>query len=192
MTGITPIRVRWLVAAMLLGSGLSAQIGGALQQEDDLRAALVIGFARFTEWPAGQREGPLVIGVLGHAGTVASMEKVAEGKSVNGRPVVVRVLRSAAQAPGCHIVYVGRLQGVRLADVMKELLAGDSKPARLLIGEDDRFLAASGAVHLFEEDGRMSFEANLTALQQVNLTISPKLLRLGYTIRGTKRGREKP
>lgn len=86
MTFLTPIRRRWLVVALLLGTGLHAQVGGVLQQEDDLRAALVLGFARFTEWPAAQREGPLVIGVLGHAGIVASMEKVAAGKSVNGVP----------------------------------------------------------------------------------------------------------
>jgi hypothetical protein len=189
---LTPIRRRWLTVALLLGTGLHAQVGGVLQQEDDLRAALVLGFARFTEWPAGQREGPLVIGVLGHGGIVASMEKVAAGKSVNGRPVTVRPLRTAAQAAGCHIVYFGRLQGLKLADALKEMLASESRPARLLIGEEDRFLSAGGAVHLFEEDGRMSFDANLDALQHANLTISSKLLRLGYTTRDNKRGRTKP
>lgn len=192
MIPLTPIRLRWLVAAMLLGSSLSAQVGGVLQQEDDLRAALVLGFARFTEWPAAQREGPLLIGVLGHPGIVSSMEKVAAGKSVNGRPITVRPLRTAAQAAGCHIVYFGRLQGSKLADALKEMLAGEARPARLLIGEDDRFLSAGGAVHLFEEDGRMSFDVNLDALQQANLTISSKLLRLGYTTRDNKRGRPKP
>jgi hypothetical protein len=192
VTLLTPIRLRWLALALLLGSSLQAQVGGVLQQEDDLRAALVLGFARFTEWPAAQREGPLVIGVLGHPGIVASMEKVAAGKVVNGRPVIVRPLRSGVQAAGCHIVYFGRLTGMRLADLLKEMLTAEARPSRLLIGEDDRFLAAGGAVHLFEEDGRVSFDANLDALQQANLTISSKLLRLGYTSRDNKRGRTKP
>ena len=192
MTRLIPIWLRWLAAVLLLGGGLQAQVGGVLQQEDDLRAALVLGFARFTEWPASQREGPLVIGVLGHAGIVASMEKVAHGKYVNGRPVVVRPLRSGAQAAGCHIVYFGRLQGLRQTDVLKEVAAAEPRPARLLIGEDDRFLAAGGAVYLFEEDGRVSFDANLDALQHANLTISSKLLRLGYTSRDNRRGRTRP
>ena len=106
---------------------------------------------------------------------------------MTGRP-----LRTAAQAPGCHIVYFGRLQGLKLADALKEMLAGEPRPARLLIGEDDRFLSSGGVVHLFEEDGRISFDANLDALQQANLTISSKLLRLGYTTRNNKRGRTKP
>jgi hypothetical protein len=180
------IRGICLMAAILLaGEGAVAQTGGLgqLQQEEDLRAALVLGFARFTEWP-GPREGAIVIGVYGRASLAAALERVSAGKTVNGRSVQVRQLRAGSPSAGCSILYYGRLPGPKLKEAMAE-----PRGAVLTIGEDDRFLGAGGAVYLFEEDGRISFEANLAALQAASVTISSKLLRLGYTTGAGRRGR---
>jgi hypothetical protein len=184
-----PFRLPRLAATLFLAVSASAQIGGGqAPPEDELRAALVLGFARFTEWPT-PHEGAIVVGVLGHPAIAEALERVAAGKTVNGRPVAVRALRAASQAPGCHIVYFGRLPGSKLADAVRDARAGDPKSALLTIGEDDRFLTAGGAVYLFEEDGRINFEVSLSALQKANVSISSKLLRLGYTTRETRRGR---
>ena len=181
-------RLLRLAAAIFLASGAEAQIGGdgPMRQEDDLRAALVLGFARFTEWPVGP-EGPVVIGVLGRPAMAVALERMAVGKTVHGRGVVVKLLRQPAQIAGCHIVYIGRLPGPLLTEAMGEALG-----TVLTIGEEDRFVAAGGAVHLFEEDGRMSFEVNLAALRSINVAISSKLLRLGYTSGAIRRGRGAP
>jgi hypothetical protein len=187
-----PIRPHQLTAALLLAFTASAQIGGGqAPQEDELRAALVLGFARFTEWPA-PRDGAIVVGVLGQPAIAGALERVAAGKSVNGRPVSIRTLRLASQAAGCHIVYFGRLPGAKLAEAVRDARAADPKAPLLTIGEDDRLLSAGGAVYLFEEDGRISFEVSLPALQSANVSISSKLLRLGYTTRENRRGRSTP
>lgn len=180
---------RLICLAAFVASAISGQtpVGARqLQQEDDLRAALVLGFARFTEWP-GTRDGPLVIGVIGRPGIAAALERLSQGKPVNGRSVVVRQLRQPAQPAGCHIVYFGRLPGARLAEVL-----GEVRGEVLTIGEDDRLLNAGGAVQLFEEDGRISFEVRLPALHAANLTISSKLLRLGYTSGAGRRAKGTP
>jgi hypothetical protein len=170
-----------LLAALSLAGAAEAQVGG--QQEDGLRAALVLGFARFTEWPV-LREGPIVIGVVGRPSMAAALEQAAAGKMVNGRAVTVKLLRQPLQLTGCHIVYFGRLPGPKLAEALAA-----PREAVLTIGEEDKFLPAGGAVYLFEEDGRMSFEVSLAALQSANVVISSKLLRLGYTSGAGRRAR---
>jgi hypothetical protein len=133
------------------------------------------------------RDNPIFIGVVQHPGIAAALERAATGKSINGRPVVVRPVRAAGQAAGCHIVYFGRMPAPRLAEAFREAPA-----SALTVGEDEHFLATGGAVHLFEEDGRISFEVNLTAMQAAGVVISSKLLRLGYTQRVPARKKAAP
>jgi hypothetical protein len=184
-----PIRVRrrwasiWLAIALVWPDDLTGQAS----PEDELRAALVLGFARFSEWPL-TREGPLVISVWGRPGMATALERVAAGKFLNGRPVVIRPVRGPGQAAGSHILYVGRLPGQKLAEALAEARSSGI----LTLGEEERFLASGGCVYLFEQDGRMSFEVNLTALQAVSVTISSKLLRLGYTSGGVRRTKGMP
>ena len=65
-------------------AALQTHIGYAdqLQHEDDLRAALVLGFARFSEWPVA-RDGPIIIAVVGRPAMAAALERVSAGKVVN-------------------------------------------------------------------------------------------------------------
>lgn len=181
MTRYRPIRLLWLLATLFLADGVGGQVGGP--QEDGLRAALVLGFAHFTEWPA-TKDGPIVIGVAGRPAMAAALEQAAAGKSVNGRAVLIKMLRPPFQLTGCHIVYFGRLPAPRLAEALTS-----TGEAVLTIGEEDRFLAAGGAVYFFVEDGRMSFEVRMDALQSAKVVISSKLLRLGYTSGAVRRGR---
>jgi len=181
------------IALVGLIAALQTQIGGAsqLHHEDDLRAAQVLGFARFSEW-AVTREGPIIIAVAGRPALAEALERVSAGKMVNGRPIQIRQVRQPAQAAGAHILYFGRTSGLRLSEAIQEARAPDIKWPILTIEEEDRFLASGGAVHLFEEDGRMSFEVSLAALQAVNVSISSKLLRLGYTSGANRRTRAAP
>lgn len=188
MTLRSPIRTIRLAALVAIATCWSAQLPAQPQQEDELRAGLILGFARFTEWPVPQREGPIVVCVVGHPRLAAALERISAGKLINGRSASVRQPKTAPFSAGCHILYVGRLPGAKAAAVIRE----SAVTGLLLIGEDDKLQAAGAAVQLFEEDGRMSFEVNLSALQGANLSISSKLLRLGYTTRDTRRGRVTP
>ena len=50
-----------------------------------------------------------------------------------------------------------------------------------------RFLSRGGHIGLFQEEGRFSFEANVDELKRIGLTVSSKLLRLGYVRHGLAR-----
>ena len=75
--------------------------------------------------------------------------------------------------------------------MLQEVLLATANSGLLTIGEDERFLQSGGTIHLFEDDGRMSFEVQMSTLSQIKLNISSKLLRLGYTVGNERRGRVK-
>lgn len=163
---------------------------GQLSQEEDLKAALLVSFVRFTSWPAGSSpDAPIVIGVVGLPELQQSIFKMANGKQAQGRPIQVRGVRYPADVRQCHLVYYGALSGRKLDELLE--------PARgltmLTIGESDKFLDAGGVVQIFQEDGRLSFEVRMPTLQKSNLPVSSKLLRLGYTSgQGRGGGRVRP
>jgi hypothetical protein len=147
-----------------------------------------MSFARFTDWPASRLETPLTIGVLGDYELLAILGRMTAGKSIQGRAIQVRSPRSTAELRSFHVLYTGTVENKKL----DEYLAAARQGAVLTVGESPRFISSGGIVRLFQEDGRLSFEVNLSALAHTGLNISSKLLRLGYTIRDPGSVRQKP
>ncbi len=166
---------------------------GQLSREEDLKAALLLSFVRFTEWPNGTgADAPIVIGILDQPELYNSMMRMAIGKSVQGRPIQVRGIRHAADQKLCHVVYLGLLSSNKL----EEQLSVSRESSILTIGDGERFHQAGGIIQVFTEDGRLSFSVDLRRLGATKLNISSKLLRLGYVVRnqhsGTSGGRTHP
>lgn len=151
-----------------------------VSREEDLKAALLLSFVRFTEWPSSTgAEVPIVIGILGEPELYNSMSRIAAGKSAQGRQIQVRGIRKPGEQKLCHVVYLGSLSGSKL----EEHLAVSRETSILTIGEGDKFHQAGGIIQLFIEDGRLSFSVHLWRLGQTKLSISSKLLRLGYKVK---------
>ena len=151
-----------------------------LSREEDLKAALLWSFVRFTEWPsASAAETPIVIGIVEQPELYNSMVRITIGKSVQGRPIQVRWIRHLADEKLCQVVYLGTLSGKNL----EAHLSVARETSILTIGEGERFHQAGGIIQLFTEDGRLSFSVDLGRLGHTKLSISSKLLRLGYTVK---------
>lgn len=191
-TIVGPGRIQYLNRAVAALAAVTVALAQTSRPDEDQRAALLLGLARFSEWPAARGHGlpqgaRVAICVLQQAGVTDALERAVAGRPIQGRPVVVRPIRGAGQAAGCHILYLGRTPGARLAEALHEAPA-----TALTVGEDETFLAAGGAVRLFDEDGHVSFEVNLPALQTAGVSISSKMLRLGHTQRVPARRKAAP
>jgi hypothetical protein len=168
------------VAGTLLAVRLAAS-----EPEDELKAATVLSFLRYSEWPAAPAgASSLTVGVLGRPTLLLTFRKALEGKSVENRPVKVMELPAEPGPACCHIVF---LASERPADLKSGLALARSMHA-LTIGEADQFLELGGAINLLIIDGRMSFEVNREALERSGIAISSKLLRFGQ-IRTAGKGR---
>ena len=154
----------------------------ASEPQDELKAAVVLTFLRYSEWPEPAARGPLTVGVVGRPSLRLKLKTVLEDRQVNDRPVLVRELRPPFDPKCCQVVYVA----TNKLPEMEEALAGVHGHGPVLtIGESERFLEIGGMVNLTLVDGHMSFVVNLDAVDRAGVQISSRLLRLG-TVKGKR------
>ncbi len=140
-----------------------------------IKAAFLSKFGDFVEWPPAAFAGagePFVIGVLGAAALVAELERVAAGRTVQGRPITVRRLEKEDKLEGLHVLFIGEDQRERLPKVLGEA-AGR---ALLTVTEVPEPLAAGSMINFVSEAGRVRFDIALPPAERSRLRISARLL----------------
>lgn len=170
--------------AVLAAAGLGSAVALAMPPgEYQIKAAYLLNFARYVEWPAARLASgmPLRLCVVGRdpfGGALAGVE----GRQVNGHEVRVRQVDGAEQAADCHIVFIADSEERRLG----VLLRGLAVRSVLTVSDIDGFAEAGGAIGLVVEDERVRFDINQAVLLRDGLRASSQLLRLGRSVFGLK------
>lgn len=166
-----------LIAAAWLGAWACA--GQAQVSADEVKAAFLYNFARFTEWPGKlQPARELVIGVVGAPGIEAQLHAIAAERNRAPR-LSVRALAPEAPLSGVHIVYVGSAQAGGL-----EALVRQARRHHVLVVSDAPGALARGAVINFVAlDQRVRFEISLAAAEMTGLRLSARLLSVAMRVR---------
>ncbi len=173
-------RFAFLAALCLGGSlGWTATPPGEYQ----IKAAYLLNFARYVEWPAARLPSgaTLRLCVLGRdpfGGALAGLE----GRLVNGHEVRVRQMDSIEPAVDCHLVFVADSEERRVGPILRGLAAHGV----LTVSDIDGFAEAGGGIGLVVEDSRVRFDINQAALLRDGLRASSQLLRLGRNVIGLR------
>jgi len=185
-----PVTVRRWVAGLLALSLGVAPVGAGAQQAEAVRAAFVLNFLKFAEWPAATRADSstaLVIAAVGDDAQSAALLAGLNGKEIQGRRIEVRVFRDAEQwrreGAGSQALFITPAAPAAWQELRAEI-AG--QPV-LTICEAPGFCAQGGMLNLYEEDNRIRFEANPAAADHAGLKLRSTLLTLA-TIVKTKGG----
>ncbi len=170
------------VAAALLSLFCLIGDGAAQEQmhEYSVKAALVLNFARFTQWPvqAPPADEPLGLCILGKKALAPAFLGI-DGKTVNGRPLHVSFAEGPEEIPACNILFLTRDFEKMTPDEIFTLL-GD-RPV-LTVGETPEFIAAGGMINLFEKNNRLRFEVNPGTIRRHGLKLSSRLLKLAIIV----------
>jgi len=166
----------WLSASFLLCSA-SAAFGQAL--EYDVKAAFLLNFTKFIEWPPSAFPGssaPFAICILGKDPFGGALDAVVAGETVNGHPLIVRRLTEKPPAQSCQILYTG--------EPVKEAAQtlGSVGPGMLTVGEGDAFLRGGGMVAFVTENRRVRFDINRSAAEAAGLKLSSRLLNVARSV----------
>ena len=174
-----------LLASLVLSGSLYHVALAASDPADELKAAIILSFLRYTEWPSSvATDNALTVGVLGPPSLIEGLRRVLDGKAVDNRLVKVLEIQAEWDTRCCRAVYLATGK----PDEIKQALGPAAGGHVLTIGESKRFLELGGAVNLRVVDGRMSFEVSLEALERSGVSISSTLLRFGQT-RDTRKGK---
>lgn len=161
-----------LTILLLLGaSGLGAK--GV--REHDVKAAFLLNFARFVEWPPeafGSAQAPFVIGIVGEDPFGEAIETTILQQQVKGRTIRLRHCEEDADFGDCHILFVSRSVGARVEKLLERL---KGLPV-LTVGETDAFVLKGGGIGFLIKDGNVRFDVNAKVAKATGLKFSSKLL----------------
>lgn len=170
-------------AAVLLGLYLAAlacaQRMDAQPSEYEVKAAYLLNFARFVEWPQtafATAESPLTICILGDDPFGPTLDRVLENETVDGHRLIVQRLRKSPAPKACQVLYLAPTE----SEPAKILRALDREV--LTVGESDSFLNAGGMLAFVMEGHRVRFSVNLPAANRAEVKLSSKLLNVARTV----------
>lgn len=140
----------------------------------EVKAAFLLNFARFVQWPSSAfaaADSPMAICILGRDPFGRVLDEIVQGESVNGRRVTVERLTEVPGPHACQLVYLASGNGNNLQKTLSAI-----GPAVLTVGEGDDFLRSGGMVAFVIEDRRVRFDIDQTAAENGALKLSSRLL----------------
>lgn len=175
-------RSRILVSAMLLAGAL--QSAPSAPTEYEVKAAFLLNFARFVEWPGESRPGPIRLCIVGRDPFGAALDQVVGGRLVNGRAIEIHRSPTPVGLKRCHIVFVSHSENAHLSQVLTEL---EGAPA-LTVSEIEGFASKGGMIGFALDESRIRLEINLEPAAKSQLKISSQLLRVAKLVGPSPRG----
>lgn len=154
---------------------------GRVLNEYEAKAAFLFNFVKFIEWPSqafADDNSPLIIGVVGDDGSSVVVEQIINGKTANGRRLIVKRFSSSKKLTYCHMIFVRASE----RDNIRQTLAATG-PGTLTVGETENFVRWGGIITFIVVDGKLRLEINQTSAERAGLKISAKLLSLARVIR---------
>jgi hypothetical protein len=176
-----------VLAAWLPGRALHAQaLGGALEYQ--VKAAYLLNFTRYVEWPDQaftSPTAPIDICLLGADPFGGALEQAVAGRVTRGRPLIVQLKRTAAEARYCPVVFVPGPIWRRNPAVLEQLRGHGV----LTVGDTEDFAKAGGIIGFTIQDESVRFVVNLDARDLAGLRISSRMLALAAGLIGNDRER---
>jgi hypothetical protein len=170
-----------MVSAGLLCLSLQALSATGISTEYQIKAAFLYNFTRFVEWPAesfADRASPIEIGAFCPGEFGDAMNRIVEGRKVNGRRVTVKMLETPASAIASHVVFVCASHDDRVAALEREVGA---RPV-LTVGESTAFRDAEGIITFVLEGDKLRFQINSAAADRAGLKLSAQLRKLAKAV----------
>jgi hypothetical protein len=147
----------------------------AASVDDEVKAAYLLRFTEFVQWPALPGDRPVLqICVLGRDPVQPVLERLTADYRVDGREIEAVYLDRVEDASGCEVVFLPSTQSGRLAPLRAVLR---EEPV-LIVGNSPGLAEAGAAINLFRDGPRLRFEINPDALDAAGLKASSRLLKL--------------
>lgn len=148
-----------------------------------VKAAFLYHFGSYVRWPALPGvEKPLRIAVLDAPEIAGELERFVAGRTIRGRPVVIRRLRTINSLTDEELLYIGADDNRRL----DELVDAVGKRPTLVVTDAPDGLAAGAMINFQIVERRVRFEISLTRAREAGLMLSSRLLAAALRVETTR------
>ncbi len=152
-------------------------------EEYSVKAAFILNFIKFTNWPAASfsdASDPYQLCIMGNNAMVEQFTTI-NGKKIENRPVQVTRLVSPEDCQPCDIIFISRDTPRSVSDKIISKVKGTPV---LTIGESKGFAKLGGVINFFSKDDRLYFEINPRAAKEQGINLSSRLLKLAIIVDG--------
>ncbi|WP_235914339.1 YfiR family protein [Rugamonas rivuli] len=166
--------------AVLAGAGISVRAEQAIP-EQQVKAAYILNFTRYANWPAPaliEPHAPLVVCMVGPG--AADMARQLQHRAAGSHPLELRIVSRVEETEPCHAVYLALPERSRQSAWLTRM----REQAILTIGDSANFLADGGMINMMLVDGSIRFEVNLTAAKHSGVSLNPRMLALAERVVG--------
>ena len=177
------------VALLLVGAWVLPVRGVDAQQgptEYQVKAAYVLNFLKFVEWP-GDSNADIherwIIGIVGENPFGDELTQIITGKTVQGHELGVRQFQPGEDFRVCQVLFISASEKKRLPTILAAL----NGLSVLTVGDMDHFIESGGTIQFVMEEKRVRFAIDISASSRARLKVSSKLLSLARTVTGTER-----
>jgi hypothetical protein len=150
--------------------------------EYQVKAAFLLNFAKFVDWPPTAFENadsPIAICILGKDPFGRAIDDLVQGEAVNGRKLTVRRINQAPAAHTCQIVFTQLFTqpGKEAAEILSGL-----GPGVLTVGDGESFIRSGGIIAFLVENRHVRFDIDQKAAESADLKLSSKLLAVARSV----------
>ncbi|MDB5824344.1 MAG: hypothetical protein JWR21_3048 [Herminiimonas sp.] len=150
--------------------------------ERSVKAAYLYKFLSYVEWPPAalnQPGSPFVIGIAGADAVASELMTLANGRTVDNRPVMVKPLNFGESFAGVHILFIGQQEAPR----QKQWLVQAARRPVLTVTESNGGLQDGSCINFRQVEGRIRFEISLAAAEGNALKLSSRLLSVALDVK---------
>jgi hypothetical protein len=180
--GLTQFIGSLAAALALLCAGALRGSDGPVATEAQVKAAFLLNFAKYADWPASafaEATAPITIGLIGTDSFGDTWLRV-EGKTINGRAFIIKHLAPDADIKDCQILFISHSESARMAGILR---TARSLPI-LTVGEDAAFTENGGIINFVLKNGKVRLEIDLAAARKAGVVLHSRLLAVADTVKG--------
>jgi YfiR/HmsC-like len=166
--------------ASLLGGAASESAEAPRPTEYEVKAAFLYNFAKFVKWPDSPRDTPFVVVVMGDDPFGEILDRTFAGKTIEGRKIEVRRIRTPAPPSDAQILFIGASEKPHLVQILKSLEGGSA----LTVADMEGFTERGGMIAFRLRSDVVNFDINLDQVERARLKMSSQLIRLARNVIG--------
>lgn len=168
-----------LVAVVSLSSAACFAAATEVESvEYSVKAAFLVKFGEYVEWPStafATPTSPMVIGVLGGDPFNSRLDRITPGRTIGGHPVVLKHINDVAQIGTLHVLFIGTSERENMGSIRSAL-----QDKGVLTVAD---FAQPGIVVTFVIDhNKVRFNIDLEQANLAGVKLSSKLLDVAKTV----------
>ncbi len=171
-----------LVLFAVVAAGLSSRsaLAQSVADEYQVKAAYILNFARFVEWPPESlpASSPITIALVGNDPFNGSLEQALRGRSVNGHAIHLKYVRWNDTLTPYQIIFISTSEEPHLKEILR-LIGSESV---LTVSDIDRFSLRGGVIEFSMVGNRVRFDISRSPAIAARLTISSKLLSVARAV----------